>query len=416
VVLPNLFTLGEIGEHYGRFFALEKPNELVSGREGQVVRPAYSESGVRAVSAETTPVRSDNDMPDADDSVSLSNAAAAAVARIRDILVRSRNEALQAVNATMVRAYWEVGREIVVEEQRGRGRADYGVRLIETLAERLTTEFGKGFNETNLKYMRQFYVAYPNRHAPRDESATPLSWTHYRLLLKVANSEARAFYEREAVRARWSTRELERQVNSLLYERLALSRDKEGVLRLAEQGAEAATPSDLIRDPFVLEFAGLPERGIWKESDLENALMDRMQEFLLELGSDFFFVARQKRLTIDGEHYKVDLVFYHRTLRCFVLIDLKIGKLSHADIGQMLLYVGYYEQEATRSGENPPVGLILSTDRSDAIVRYTLSKSGQQVFAARYQMHLPTEEELRRELLREQQQVLLEQSLQQDAP
>ncbi|HZG65885.1 MAG TPA: PDDEXK nuclease domain-containing protein, partial [Herpetosiphonaceae bacterium] len=337
--------------------------------------------------------------------------AAQTLQRIRDILARSRSQALQSVNAAMVQAYWHIGREIVEEEQRGSGRAGYGARLIETLARTLTADFGRGFTHTNLWYMRQFYLTYPNLHALRGE----LSWTHYRLLLKVDRPEARAFYEVEAVQSHWSTRELERQINSLLFERLALSRDKEGVLRLAEQGAQPYSPADLVRDPFVLEFTGLPERGLYPESELEEALMNRLQEFLLELGSDFFFVARQKRLTIDGEHYKLDLLFYHRSLRCFVLIDLKIGKLTYADIGQMLLYVGYYEAEETRDGEGPPVGIILCTDKSEAVVRYTLSGSAQQVFAARYQMHLPTEEELQRELVRERDAFLLEQQLGQKA-
>lgn len=337
--------------------------------------------------------------------------AASAIERIRAILARSRSAALQAVNAAMVRAYWEVGREIAEEELRGRDRAQYGARLLEELSRRLTAEFGRGFDRSNLTNLRSFYLAFPNFDAVRQE----LSWTHYRLLSRIRTEDARRFYLAECARARWSTRELERQIASLLYERLALSRDKEGVLRLAEQGAEASTPADLIRDPYVLEFTGLPERGLaaWREGDLEQALMDRLQEFLLELGADLFFVARQKRLTIGGEHFYVDLVFYHRTLRCFVLIDLKVGKLTHADLGQMLLYVGYYEQEETRTGqgENPPVGVVLCTDKNDAVARYTLSGSARQVFAARYQMHLPTEEELRRELLRERDALLLERPL-----
>ena len=335
--------------------------------------------------------------------------AAQTLGRIRDILARSRSQALQAVNAAMVQAYWHVGREIVEEELRGKSRAEYGSRLLSELSRQLTAEFGKGFDRSNLTNIRNFYLAFPNFDALRQE----LSWTHYRLLSRVGQEEARRFYLNECLRSRWSTRELERQINSLLFERMALSRDKEGVLRLAEQGAQAYSPADLIRDPYVLEFTGLPERGLWRESELEQALMDRLQQFLLELGSDFFFVARQKRLTIDGEHYFIDLVFYHRGLRCFVLIDLKTGKLTHEDIGQMLMYVGYYEAEEMRVGESPPVGLLLCADKSEAVVRYTLSGSTQQVFAARYQMHLPSEEELRRELVRERDAFLLEQQLSQ---
>jgi predicted nuclease of restriction endonuclease-like (RecB) superfamily len=323
--------------------------------------------------------------------------AAECLARIRDVLRTARHHALMSVNAAMVQAYWHVGREIVEEEQRGKDRAVYGSRLIEDLARDLTTEFGKGFGARSLWFMRDFYVAFPILNALRSE----LSWTHYRLLARVQKEEARRFYVVECVKARWSTRELERQINSLLYERLALSRDKEGLLALAEQGHEPFTPADLVKDPYVLEFVGLPERTSHHESDLEQALMDRLQSFLLELGRGFFFVARQKRLTIDGDHFYIDLVFYHRTLRCFVLIDLKVGKLTQQDIGQMLLYTGYYEKEETAEGENPPIGLILCTDKNDAVVRYTLSGTTQQIFASRYQLFLPTEEELRDELLRE---------------
>jgi predicted nuclease of restriction endonuclease-like (RecB) superfamily len=248
--------------------------------------------------------------------------------------------------------------------------------------------------------MRTVYFAFPNLNAVRSE----LSWTHYRLLSRVTNEQARNFYFQEAVKSRWSTRELERQMASLLFERLAKSREKESVL--AAQGAEVFHPTDLIRDPYVLEFTGLPERGGWLESDLEQALMDKLQTFLLELGRDFFFVARQKRITVDGEHFYIDLVFYHRTLRCFVLIDLKVGKLTHQDIGQMLMYTGYYEENELKESENPPVGLILCTDKNEAVVRYTMRKVDQQVFAARYQVYLPSEEELREELIRERNALL----------
>jgi predicted nuclease of restriction endonuclease-like (RecB) superfamily len=329
-------------------------------------------------------------------------------ARIRAILERSRAQTLLAVNTAMVRAYWEIGREIVEEELRGKDRADYGAHLLTSLSQQLTLEFGKGFDRSNLTNIRNFYRAFPNFDAVRQE----LSWTHYRLLSRVERFEARQFYLSECVRSRWSTRELERQINSLLFDRYAASRDKEGVLRLAAQGAEPAFPSDLMRDPFVIEFTGLHERNLWSESDLEEALMDRLQNFLLELGSDFFFVARQKRLMVDNKAYKVDLVFYHRTLRCFVLVDLKVGPLTHADIGQMLMYVGYYEQEETRSGENPPVGLLLCTERGgEAMVRYTLSKATQQVFAARYQTYLPTEEQLRQEIIELRDAFLMERQL-----
>ena len=331
-------------------------------------------------------------------------------ARIRDILTRARHQALQSVNAVMLQAYWEIGKEIVEEEQRGKARAEYGTRLIATLAEQLTAEFGAGYRARNLAYLRQFYQAYPILHALRSE----LTWTHYRLLLAVPKPEARQFYEVEAVRAHWSTRELDRQIHSALYERLALSRDQEGVLRLAQQGAEAANPADLLRDPFVMEFTGIRPQDAFRESDLETALMDRLQEFLLELGTDFFFVARQKRFLMDGEWAKVDLVFYHRTLRCFVLIDLKMKRVSAQDVGQMLSYVGYYAENETRQGENPPIGILLGAGKSDEAVKYALLGTTQQVFAARYQLHLPTEEQLLNELVRQRDALLLERRL--DAP
>ena len=260
--------------------------------------------------------------------------------------------------------------------------------------------------------MRQFYLTFPILHALRGE----LTWTHYRLLLSVENEQARSFYLNESIKSNWSTRDLSRQINSLLHERLSKSRDKEGVLRLANQGAEPFSPADLMRDPFVLEFTGLPERGQWLESDLEQALMDRLQQFLLELGRDFFFVARQKRISVDNEHNYVDLVFYHRTLRCFVLIDLKVGKLTSADVGQMLAYVGYYQRHEMREGENPPVGLILCTDAERTIARYALLERDQQVFAARYQLYLPSEAELQAELERERDVLLLERGMQSREP
>ena len=228
------------------------------------------------------------------------------------------------------------------------------------------------------------------------------------MLLRVSSAEARRFYERECVRSRWSVRELDRQVSSLLYERLSASRDKEGVLALSCKGQQVQTPADFVKDPYVLEFLGLPEAARWRESDLEAALVERLQQFLLELGKDLFFVARQKRITVDGDHFWVDLVFYHRALRCFLIIDLKVGRLTQQDIGQMLLYTGYYEREETRGDENPPIGLILCTYKNDAVVRYTLGERARQIFASRYLLHLPTEEELAAELNRER--VVLEQA------
>jgi predicted nuclease of restriction endonuclease-like (RecB) superfamily len=317
--------------------------------------------------------------------------------RIRELLAQGRRQALQAVNTAMVQTYWQIGREIVEEEQRGANRAEYGARLVETLAHQLTNEFGKGFDRSNLWNMRAVYFAFPILDALRRE----LSWTHYRLLTRVQNPQARNFYEAECANARWSTRELERQISTLLYERLALSRDEAGRQSLAQHGHEIHRPEDLIKDPVVLEFTGLPESSRLQESDLEAALMDHLQKFLLELGKGFAFMGRQQRITLDGDHFYVDLVFYNRLARCFVLVDLKVRKLTHADIGQMQMYVNYYAREMTAEYENPPIGLLLCADKNEAVVRYTLSEDNKQIFAARYQLYLPTEQELQGQLEQE---------------
>jgi predicted nuclease of restriction endonuclease-like (RecB) superfamily len=323
--------------------------------------------------------------------------------RIRAILADARNRAYQAINSAMVAAYWEIGRTIVDEEQQGHQRADYGKQVVESLAGRLKADFGKGFDRTNLWNMRAFYLAYPKLDSVRRE----LSWTHYRLLIRVENPDARSFYENEAVAARWSTRELQRQLGSLLFERLALSKDREGVLALAQRGHEIAQPADLVKDPYVLEFTGLPTSARLLESDLEQALLDKLQDFLLELGKGFAFMARQQRITLDGKHYFIDLVFYNRLTHSFVLIDLKVGELAHEDIGQMLMYVHYYQRELTAADENPPIGIILCTDKNEAVVRYTLPEGNQQIFASRYKLYLPTEAELAAELQRERRAIEL---------
>ncbi len=327
--------------------------------------------------------------------------------QVSDILNAARDRAWQSVNAAMIRAYWNVGRVIVEEEQAGRERADYGKRVIGDLAERLRKEFGKGFDRSNLFHMRAFFLAYPKVDAVRRQ----LSWTHYRLLLRVDSPKARAFYEAEAVNARWSTRELERQINSLLFERLALSRDEAGTLVLARKGQEITQPADLVKDPFVLEFTGLRQEVRFRETDLEDALIAKLQHFLLELGKGFAFMGRQQRITLDGEHFFIDLVFYNRLTRSFILIDLKVGKLTHQDLGQMQMYVNYYQRELTARDENPPIGIVLCTDKSEAVVRYTLPEGNTQIFASRYKLHLPTEAELAAELQRERHEIELTRSL-----
>ncbi|MDO8304128.1 MAG: PDDEXK nuclease domain-containing protein, partial [Sedimentisphaerales bacterium] len=260
-----------------------------------------------------------------------------AYSRIRSIIENARGYIARAINTQMVEAYWSIGKEIVEEEQRGKSRAGYGEFILRKLSQKLTAEFGKGFDESNLRNIRQFYLSYLNCDALRHE----LSWTHYRILMRVDNLQARSFYEVECVKNNWSARELERQKGSLLFERLALSKDKKGLMKLAHKGQQVHTYDDMIKDPYVLEFTGLPPQSKFYESTLEQSLIDNLSKFLLELGKGFTFVARQKRLSVDGDHFYIDMVFYNTILKCYVLIDLKIGKLVHQDIGQMQMYVNY---------------------------------------------------------------------------
>lgn len=318
--------------------------------------------------------------------------------QIRDILSAARSKVYSAANFAMVEAYWHIGKSIV-EKQGGEARAEYGAGLLAELSSRMTADFGKGFTVANLKNMRQFYVTFPNGYALRSE----LSWTHYRLLMRVENDNARQFYMDEAVKSQWSTRQLERQINTFFYERLLSSKNKENVAQEIQTLEPEKTPEDIIRDPYVLEFLGLSPNDDFYESDLEQALITHLQKFLLELGRGFSFVARQKRITFDGRHFRIDLVFYNYILKCFVLIDLKIGDLTHQDLGQMQMYVHYYERELMNEGDNPPIGIVLCADKSDAVVRYTLPEGETQVFASKYKLYLPTEEELLKELKKEYQ-------------
>lgn len=315
---------------------------------------------------------------------------------VRQILSQAREKAYKAVNFAMVEAYWNVGR-VIVEAQGGNGQAEYGQVLLKNLSDRPTAEFGKGFTVTNLKYMRQFYLAFQNRHALRDQ----LSWTHYRLLMKVENAEVREFYIDECIRGNWSTRQLERQINSFYYQRLLASQNRELVRNEIHQLETELQPEDLIKDPFVLEFMGLKDQRDFTELEVEKALMDNLQDFLLELGRGFSFVARQKRITAEGDHFYIDLVFYNYILKCFVLIDLKVGKLSHQDIGQMDFYVRYFEKEIKGESDNPTIGIILSSERNETVVKYSVLEESRQLFSAKYLPYLPTEEELKKELKRE---------------
>ena len=333
---------------------------------------------------------------------------------VSDILTQARKNAKTAVNLSMVYAYFEIGKMIVEEEQQGDNRAAYGKYLLQTLSDYLTKQFGKGFSVTNLKQMRQFYLTYGNdqigqkvsdqfANLPRVSTGRKffLSWSHYLKLMRISNVDERHFYEIEAAKNDWSLSQLQRQYDSALYERLALSTNKEKVYRLALEGQSVESPKDAIKDPYVLEFLGLKELPEYSESELESRIIDNLQQFLLELGTGFAFVGRQVRFTFDEEHFLVDLVFYNRLLRCFVLFDLKIGELKHQDIGQMQMYVNYYDRKVKLADENKTIGIILCRDKNNAVVEMTLPEDNAQIFASKYETVLPKKEDLKR-LLEEQ--------------
>jgi len=323
---------------------------------------------------------------------------------IREVLEQARSQAYRAVNFAMVQAYWNIGRIIVEEEQKGKARSDYGAYLLDELSKRLTAEFGKGFDRTNISKMRAFYLAYPIVDALRPQ----LTWTHYRLLLRVEKEATREFYLEECITGNWSTRQLERQLNSFYYERLLASRDKKPVKAEIQKLEPGPEPKDIIKDPYVLEFLDLKENKKYLENELEQGLIDKLHDFLLELGKGFSFVARQKRITIDGDHFFIDLVFYNYILKCFVLIDLKVGKLIHQDVGQMDFYIRYFEEEMKLAGDNPTIGLILCAEKNEAMAKYTLLKGSKNLFASKYKLYLPTEKELKEELKRERHLLELE--------
>lgn len=319
--------------------------------------------------------------------------------QIKAVLDEARTKISRSVNSAMVQAYWNVGKYIVEYEQQGEQRAEYGKNVINDLSARLTKEYGSGFTVSNLKYMRQFYICFPIRHALRDK----LTWTHYRSLLKVQNETARDFYFNECIDQNWSTRQLERQINTLFYERLLASKDKETVRNeIREKEPAPLEPREIIRDPYILEFIGIPQGEHFLESDLEQMLIDKLQHFLLEMGKGFSFVARQKRISFDNQHFYIDLVFYNYMARCFVLIDLKADHLTHADLGQMQMYVNYYTRELMNPGDNPPVGIVLCADKNEAVVKYTLPENNKQIFASQYMTYLPTEEELKQIIQRKE--------------
>lgn len=360
-----------------------------------------------------------------------SGGVAALVAEVRKLIASARHAAAATVNTLQVLTNFEIGRRIVEHEQKGKERAQYGAELLKELSARLTEEFGKGFSERNLEYMRKFFLVWRDRvpeisrqpigklhsgktaqqtieasdqlnisQQPIAKSASPftLSWTHYIILLSIKDPDERSFYEIEATNQGWSVPELKRQKASALYERLALSRDKDEIRRLASEGQIVSKPEDVLREPYVLEFLGLDEKAGYSETDLETAIIDHLEHFLLELGKGFLFEARQKRFTFDEDHFFVDLVFYNRLLRCYVIIDLKLDKLTHQDLGQLQMYVNYFDRHVKLSEENPTVGLLLCKSKKDAVVELTLPKD-TNIHAREYQLYLPSRELLRRKLI-----------------
>lgn len=317
------------------------------------------------------------------------------------ILHKARHETFKAVNFFMVDAYWNIGKRIIDEEQNGEKRAEYGAYLLRNLAKLLTTEFGSGFSERSLRNIRHFYITFPIRST----LWTELTWSHYKLLIRIENKNARKFYGEEAVSSNWSVRALERQIDSLYYERLLSSKEKTPVALEMKNNTNPlnVNPKDYLKDPYILEFLDLKPDINYLEKDIEKALINQMQKFLLELGRGFSFVSRQQRIATETSNFYIDLVFYNYILKCFCLVDLKIGKLTHQDIGQMDMYVRMYEDKIRGTDDNPTIGLILCTEKDETVVKYSVLQSGKQIFAAKYQLHLPTEQELIAELERERQ-------------
>ena len=324
--------------------------------------------------------------------------------KVANLLKEARKTVVQTVNKTMVYTYFEIGRMIVEEEQNGKERAEYGKQILKELSTRLISEFGKGFSVTNLQQMKNFYTIYGKQQtvSAKSEIVTnqnidfKLSWSHYLFLMRIDNLDERKFYEIETIENNWSLRELRRQFDTSLYERLALSRDKKAIKELSEKGQIIEKAKDSLKDPYILEFIGLPENKKYSESELEQKIIDKLEHFLLELGKGFTFVGRQVRFTFDEEHFRVDLVFYNRLLQCFVVIDLKIGKLTHQDLGQMQMYVNYYDRFVKLPSENKTIGIILCKDKKDALVEITLPENNEQIFASKYQTVLPSKNELKK--------------------
>lgn len=324
------------------------------------------------------------------------------LADIREVLLSARKTAYKAVNFAMVSAYWNVGRLIVEDEQHGQARAEYGKAVLAELSDKLTEEFGKGFDERELRRMRQFYCVFPKWDTLRPE----LTWSHYRLLIKVKDEQARMWYMNEAAEQTWSSRQLDRQISVLYYERLLGSRDQSAVRFEAQQKLATVTPQAFIHDPYILDFLNLKDYPALHESTIEQALIDNLQSFLLELGKGFCFVARQKRMQYEDENFYVDLVFYHSVLKCHVLIDLKLGKLTHQDVGQMDSYIRMFDDLYKQADDNPTLGLILCSEKNEAVVKYSVLAEHKQMFASKYVLELPSVETLQQELIRERERII----------
>lgn len=320
---------------------------------------------------------------------------------IKDALLLSRNQAYSAVNFAMVQAYWQIGRIIVEHEQNGSLRAEYGKAILQEVSARLQQEFGTSFSVRNLQQMKKFYVLFPNTNALRSQ----LTWTHYRALLRVEDDVARSWYVEECIRSGWSSRQLERQISTLYYDRLLASRDKAPVIAEAGELMQPLAAENFIKDPYVLDFLDLKNYPALRESDLEQALIDKLQEFLLELGRGFCFVARQKLMRYEDEDFYLDLVFYHSILKCHVLVDLKIGKLTHGDVGQMDSYIRMFDALYKSDDDNPTIGIILCSQKNEAIVKYSVLNDEKQIFASKYRLTLPSAEELQREIEEERRRI-----------
>ena len=316
------------------------------------------------------------------------------VGEIRTIIDNARSAAIRSVDFNRVQMYWNIGRRIVEEEQHGKERADYGTYLIKNLAKELEPEYGSGFGVRQLEQSRQFYRTYPIANTLRSQ----LNWSQYRRLIQIEDPDKREYYELESVNGGWTARETERQINSMLYERLLLSNEKEKVLAVARNQRIPESPTEVIKDPMVLEFLGLERKAAYYEKDLESAIISHIAEFLLEMGKGFSFVARQKRILLEDDEFFADLVFYNRLLRCFVVVELKTGKLTHQDLGQLQMYVNYYDRCEKQEDENPTIGILLCSDKNDTVVKMALPENNSTILASKYQLYLPTTEQLIKEI------------------